>query len=119
MITFALVIGAVVVASDGKGEAWWDAGVEASLRRSAGRKAVWEGVLANAPTEQRKGMAYLVTDLPERDLETLAPEALAENALAYRARGQGLGQNCRSRSFYNSAARLGVGTERVDEEGIS
>jgi hypothetical protein len=107
MILFTLVVGAVVVASDAKGEEWWDAGVEASLQRSAGRKAVWEGVLANTPTEQRKGMAYLVTDLPERDLETLAPETLAENvALAYQARGRSPGaRTCRRRSFSTTSCR--------------
>ncbi len=47
------------------------------------------GLLESCPPEQRPGLAYLVKYLPLRDLESMAPEALAANvALAYRARAE-------------------------------
>jgi poly(3-hydroxybutyrate) depolymerase len=81
----------IVVASIGPaGETgWWDPQVEASLDRAPARKARWVERLESCPTEQRAGLAYLLTYLPKRDLETMAPEAMAANvALAYRARGE-------------------------------
>jgi poly(3-hydroxybutyrate) depolymerase len=65
---------------------WWDAQVEASLNRSPARKEAWVKTLATIPPEHRTGAAYLMTDLPLRDLEILPPEILATNVvLAYRA----------------------------------
>ncbi len=88
MATFVLWIGAVVAVAGGPGP-WWDAKVEASLRRSPEKKPIWEAMLAETPPERRPGMAYLVTDLPVRDLETLPPASLASNvALAYQVRGE-------------------------------
>lgn len=78
---------------------WWDAKVEASLARSPETKAKWEAMLEATPPERRAGLAYLVTDLPRRDLDSLDPAALALNAeLAYKARaetswGPGLPEN--------------------------
>lgn len=66
---------------------WWNARVDASLDRLPERRAAWEPVLRATPVAERPGMAYLVADLPRRDLESLPPETLAANvALAYRAR---------------------------------
>src|SRR5262245_7923122 len=83
-----IVIVAAACGSSG-GTAWWDARVEASLDRVPARKAQWVGLLESCPPEHRSGLAYLVKDLPTRDLEAMAPEALAANvALAYRARAE-------------------------------
>jgi poly(3-hydroxybutyrate) depolymerase len=83
-------IGIVVTACGTTGgTAWWDAQVEASLARAPARKAAWIGLLESSPHERRSGLAYLVKYLPMRDLEAMAPEALAANvALAYRARAE-------------------------------
>jgi transglutaminase-like putative cysteine protease/poly(3-hydroxybutyrate) depolymerase len=79
----------VAAVGPGQGTAWWDAQVEASLDRAPARKAQWARILDSCPTAQRAGLAYLVKDLPKRDLESMAPEALAANvALAYQARGE-------------------------------
>lgn len=72
-----------------QGTAWWDAGVQASLDRAPARKAQWEKRLESCPAGQRAGLAYLIRYLPERDLRSMPPEALAANtALAYQARGE-------------------------------
>ncbi len=69
--------------------AWWDEKVAASLDRAPARKADWEQLLRETRPERRAGMAYLVQYLPLRDLENLAPKALAANVdLAYRARAE-------------------------------
>jgi poly(3-hydroxybutyrate) depolymerase len=66
---------------------WWDARVATSLDCAPAKRPAWEQVLAATPEAERTGMAYLVANLPQRDLETLAPDVLAKNcALAYRAR---------------------------------
>lgn len=71
------------------GSRWWDEKVAASLDRSPGRKADWEKALLATEPAHRAGTAYLVTHLPERDLENLPPAKLAENiALAYQARAE-------------------------------
>ncbi len=56
-------------------------------RSRPGAKADWVALLGKCPAEQRPGLAYLITYLPLKDLETLPPRALADNlALAYHAR---------------------------------
>ncbi len=68
---------------------WWDATVAASLDRAPERREAWVSMLRAVPAEQRPGAAYLMADLPLRDLEGLAPERLAENVrLAYQARSE-------------------------------
>jgi transglutaminase-like putative cysteine protease len=68
---------------------WWDAAVENSLQRAPRRRGDWLKALEETPPAQRPGMSYLVTHLPLRDLETLRPEALADNvALAYQSRDE-------------------------------
>ncbi len=68
---------------------WWDARVETSLDRAPSRRAEWVQLLESCPKDQRNGLAYLLGDLPKRDLETMSPKALAENiALAYLARSE-------------------------------
>jgi hypothetical protein len=90
MNTLLVWIGIAVAATGPtRGTAWWDAQVEASLDRAPGRKAQWVSLLESCRPEHRPGLAYLVKDLPVRDLETMPPEALAANlALAYQARAE-------------------------------
>lgn len=80
---------AVAAVGQAQGTAWWDARVEASLDRAPRRKAQWIRLLESCPPERRAGLAYLLRDLPKRDLESMPPGALAENlAMAYQARGE-------------------------------
>ena len=45
--------------------------------------------MAGAPEDQRKGMAFLVANMPDRDLKSLRADFLLENtALAYKARAE-------------------------------
>jgi poly(3-hydroxybutyrate) depolymerase len=83
-------IGVVVtVIAQTQGAVWWDAQVEASLDCAPARKATWVESLESCPATQRAGLAFLLKYLPKRDLESMAPEALAANvALAYQARAE-------------------------------
>ena len=82
-----LLIAAPARIDDAPAARWWGDEVEASLLRAPERADDWRDLLAEAPPEQRTGLAYLIRDLPEADLRELTPEDLAENvSLAYRAR---------------------------------
>ena len=68
---------------------WWPAEVARALESAGDNRAELVKVLRGAPTEQRNGMAFLVANMPERDLRTLRADFLTENvALAYRARNE-------------------------------
>jgi transglutaminase-like putative cysteine protease len=90
MTTLVTWIGIVASASGStQATAWWDARVEASLDRAPAQKARWVRLLESCPPEHRPGLAYLLSYLPTRDLESLSTEALSSNvALAYRARAE-------------------------------
>ena len=81
-------------------EPWWDQKVATSLKRVPGRQNDWQRVLGTTRPDHRAGMAYLMGDLPLRDLEELPPETLRENvSLAYQARPWCPGANsCQRRS---------------------
>jgi poly(3-hydroxybutyrate) depolymerase len=83
-------IGTILIAANSPPEStWWDAQVAASLDRAPAQRPGWVHLLESCRPEQRAGLAYLVRDLPRRDLETMPPATLAANvALAYRARGE-------------------------------
>jgi hypothetical protein len=68
-------------------EAALPAEVEQALTRAGDNRAELVKALTAAPAEQRRGMAFLVANMPERDLRSLRADFLLENAaLAYRAR---------------------------------
>jgi pimeloyl-ACP methyl ester carboxylesterase len=67
--------------------AWWPAEVEKALGRAGDNRPEILEALRAAPAEQRKGLAFLVANMPERDLRSLKAAFLLENlALAHRAR---------------------------------
>jgi hypothetical protein len=69
--------------------AWWPPEVEKSLARSQGNRPELLKALADTPGDQRKGMAFLVANMPDHDLQSLSAAFLRENvALAYQARQQ-------------------------------
>lgn len=89
MSVLFLVTTALMTIDDAPVSPWWDAKVDASLVRSIERKPAWETMLLATKPDQRSGMAYLMTDLPLRDLQVLPPEILASNvALAYQVRAE-------------------------------
>ncbi|MFM8274611.1 MAG: transglutaminase-like domain-containing protein [Gemmata sp.] len=67
--------------------AWWDDEVEQALKAAKGNRAELEKALNGAPKEQRKGVAFLVANMPGSDLASLTAEFLLTNTeLAYKAR---------------------------------
>jgi hypothetical protein len=66
---------------------WWPPEVTRSLDRAGDNRAELVKALRGAPAEQRKGMAFLIANMPERDLKALRADFLLENVvLAYKAR---------------------------------
>ncbi len=66
---------------------WWPAEVARALDRSGDNRAELVKALRTVPAEQRKGMAFLLANMPERDRKALRADFLLENvALAYKAR---------------------------------
>jgi hypothetical protein len=67
----------------------WPAEVSRALERAGDNRADLVKALRGAPAGQRKGMAFLVAHMPERDLKALRADFLLENvALAYKARAE-------------------------------
>jgi hypothetical protein len=65
----------------------WPAEVARALDRAGDNRAELVKALRGAPAAQRQGMAFLVANMPERDLKALPADFLLENvALAYKAR---------------------------------
>jgi predicted peptidase len=68
---------------------WWSEDVEPALSKAGDNRAELEKALAGVPMEQRKGMAFLVANMPEADLKSLKAEFLLTNTeLAYKARNE-------------------------------
>jgi predicted esterase len=63
--------------------------VEQALARAGQNRAELTKALNATPVDHRKGMAFLIANMPERDLTTLRADFLLENVdLAYKARKQ-------------------------------
>lgn len=61
--------------------------LEQALARAKDNRKELEKALATVPEEQRKGMAFLVENMPDSDLKSLSSEYLLKNVgLAYQAR---------------------------------
>lgn len=68
---------------------WWSDGVEASLTRAGTNRTELVAALEQTPAEQRRGMSFLIENMPQRDLESLSASFLRENvSLAYGVAGQ-------------------------------
>ncbi len=66
---------------------WWDKEVEQALKSAKGNRAELEKALTDVPKDQRKGMAFLVANMPDADLTSLKADFLLTNVeLAYKAR---------------------------------
>ncbi len=85
-----IVLAAIVVAGVGQSQdktPWWPAPVADALTRADKNRAELESALHSTPAAERPGMAFLIANMPERDLQTLKAAFLLENVtLAYRAR---------------------------------
>jgi predicted esterase len=70
-------------------KSWWTADIERALVRAGANRSGLVNALGATPLQQRAGMAFLIANMPERDLKSLGAEFLLENvALAYEARKQ-------------------------------
>lgn len=68
---------------------WWSPEVEQALGRAKANRPVLEQALTVVPTEQRPGLAFLVSHMPDGDLTSLTADFLLTNVrLAYRARSE-------------------------------
>jgi predicted esterase len=68
-------------------ERWWSDEVEKALGRAGANRGELTRALRTTPAEQRRGTAFLLAHMPERDLRSLRADFLLDNvALAYRAR---------------------------------
>jgi hypothetical protein len=66
---------------------WWNEDVERALSKAKDNRQQLEQALMTVPLEQRRGMAFLVANMPTRDLTSLTAEFLLSNCqLAYKAR---------------------------------
>jgi Transglutaminase-like superfamily len=64
-----------------------DDAVETALKKAGDNRAELEKALNGAPKEQRAGVAFLVANMPDRDLKALKADFLLANTdLAYKAR---------------------------------
>ncbi len=74
----------VVVAAE---RVWWDNDVEQALKSAKENRAELEKALTDVPKDHRKGMAFLVANMPDADLNALKAEFLLTNVeLAYKTR---------------------------------
>jgi hypothetical protein len=82
----ALVIGSHAFAAEPK---WWSDDVEKALKKARDNRTELEKALNDVPKGQRKGMAFLIENMPDTDLTALKAEFLLTNvSLAYKARNE-------------------------------
>ncbi len=66
---------------------WWSAEVEQALNKAKDNRAELEKALAGVAKDQRKGMAFLIANMPDSDLKSLKANFLIANVeLTYKAR---------------------------------
>jgi predicted peptidase len=66
---------------------WWGADVEQALLLAKNNRPELEKALLQVPKDQRKGMAFLITHMPQHDRLSLSSDFLITNCeLAYKAR---------------------------------
>lgn len=82
----ALVIGSHAFAAEPK---WWSDDVEKALKRARDNRTELEKALDDVPKDRRKGMAFLIENMPDTDLTSLKADFLLTNVnLAYKARNE-------------------------------
>ncbi len=89
-LSFAMFLSLVAAPwSHGQATRWWDDDVEAALAKAGDNRGELEKSLVDAPKEQRTGIAFLVANMPDRDLKTIKADLLLSNLeLTYKARAQ-------------------------------
>jgi hypothetical protein len=88
-ICFALVVGlcSPYLVSAETPAKWWSDEIAERLSQAKDNKAEIEKALLGTPKEQHKGMAFLIVNMPKKDLLSLKADFLLTNTdLAYKAR---------------------------------
>ncbi len=82
----------------------WPAEVEQALKKANKNRPTLEKALENVPKEQRKGLEFLIANMPDSDLISLREDFLLENlALAYKAKKQvPWGEKISDEVFFNN-----------------
>jgi hypothetical protein len=84
-----ILVAAPLAVSAADPQPWWSADVEQALKQSKDNRKELEKALTEVPKEQRKGMAFLIENMPDADLRALKAEFLLTNVdLAYKARNE-------------------------------
>src|SRR5688572_1841377 len=66
---------------------WWPNEVEQALANAGDNRSELEKTLDTVPLDRRKGVAFLIANMPDADLKTLNADFLLSNVeLAYKAR---------------------------------
>ena len=91
--------------------------LESAFLRSKGNRSELEKALAAVPAEQRKGLAFLIRNMPEADLRSLKADFLVRNVgLAYRAREETpWGKDVPEEIFFNDVLPYANVDEKRDE----
>jgi hypothetical protein len=98
-----LLVAFVYVPSLSAADKWWPADVEAALAKAKENRMELEIALTDVPQDQRPGMAFLVSNMPDKDLTTLKGDFLLTNTkLAYKARAEmPWGKDVPEKVFFN------------------
>jgi hypothetical protein len=92
---------------------WWDKHVEEALTQAKDNRKELEKALHDAPRDKRAGIAFLVANMPARDLTSLKADFLLKNVeLAYQARAKmPWGKNVPEELFLNDVLPYASVTE--------
>jgi hypothetical protein len=89
MLVLGVLFTFAPVASAQPDQTWWKGDIADALKRAGKNTAELEKALRTVPAAQRVGMAFLVANMPERDLRSLSAAFLIENvSLAYKVRDE-------------------------------
>jgi pimeloyl-ACP methyl ester carboxylesterase len=96
---------------------WWNDDVEAALNQAGKNRSELEEALTRSPEEWRRGMAFLIANMPKSDLIALkAQYLLANSELAYKARAAvPWGKNIPEETFLNYVLPYANVDEKRDE----
>lgn len=88
LLFLVLIVSSTAFAADPPVK-WWADDVEQALAKAKDNRAELEKALAGVQKDQRKGMAFLIANMPDADLKSLKADFLLANVeLTYKARNE-------------------------------
>jgi hypothetical protein len=118
-LRLAAVVVAIAVASPflAAEPNWWSDDVEQALKRAKGNRKELEKALLQVPKDQRKGMAFLIENMPDSDLTSLKADFLLTNVeYAYKARKEvPWGKDIPEELFFNDVLPYANVDEKRDD----